>query len=198
MAPLAFQREPVMRGRGERVLVFQDRQPLSFAQALDGLADSAAFRNALSQAITDRPAIALRWETPPITSATVTRPFEFVLVDDPLLHGPPEPDVFGPHFDGAPAGETVRAVPNLGRTADLVVPRQLTDPHAYVHLKVFLQRAPAAQLHALWHCVAVTARQRLSDRPLWISTAGGGVSWLHVRLERVPKYYAYRPYTVRP
>ncbi|MGI9175867.1 MAG: DUF6940 family protein [Rhodothermales bacterium] len=25
---------------------------------------------------------------------------------------------------------------------------------------------------------------------MWLSTAGGGVSWLHVRLDSRPKYYA--------
>jgi hypothetical protein len=49
-------------------------------------------------------------------------------------------------------------------------------------------------VHALWQCVAETALARLSAAPLWISTAGGGVAWLHVRVEGAPKYYAYRPY----
>jgi len=39
-------------------------------------------------------------------------------------------------------------------------------------------------------------RQRLGERRLWISTAGGGVAWLHVRLDSSPKYYGFRPYAV--
>jgi hypothetical protein len=31
-------------------------------------------------------------------------------------------------------------------------------------------------------------------KPVWLSTAGAGVSWLHVRLDDRPKYYGYRPY----
>ena len=31
--------------------------------------------------------------------------------------------------------------------------------------------------------------------PTWVSTAGGGVAWLHVRLDSAPKYYTHRPYT---
>ncbi len=34
----------------------------------------------------------------------------------------------------------------------------------------------------------------ISDRPIWLSTAGGGVAWLHVRLDSTPKYYGYAPY----
>ena len=33
------------------------------------------------------------------------------------------------------------------------------------------------------------------DAPTWVSTAGGGVAWLHVRLDSAPKYYTHRPYT---
>ena len=29
---------------------------------------------------------------------------------------------------------------------------------------------------------------RIDDRPLWLSTAGDGVAWLHVRLDQRPKY----------
>jgi len=35
---------------------------------------------------------------------------------------------------------------------------------------------------------------RLADTPLWLSTAGLGVSWLHVRLDTRPKYYRHRVY----
>jgi len=43
---------------------------------------------------------------------------------------------------------------------------------------------------------AITAR--LSDRPLWVSTSGLGVAWLHVRLDARPKYYQYTPYREQP
>ena len=34
-----------------------------------------------------------------------------------------------------------------------------------------------------------------SDHRLWISTSGLGVSWLHIRLDSIPKYYNYKEYT---
>ena len=37
-------------------------------------------------------------------------------------------------------------------------------------------------------------QRRLSAKPVWLSTAGAGVSWLHVRLDDRPKYYGYAPY----
>jgi hypothetical protein len=55
-------------------------------------------------------------------------------------------------------------------------------------------QAPEPQKHALWMLVGVAMQRRLNNRPVWLSTAGAGVSWLHVRLDDRPKYYGYRPY----
>jgi hypothetical protein len=38
--------------------------------------------------------------------------------------------------------------------------------------------------------------KRLSASPVWLSTSGLGVYWLHVRLDTHPKYYQYQPYKV--
>ena len=35
---------------------------------------------------------------------------------------------------------------------------------------------------------------RIGIQPIWLSTAGMGVPWLHVRLDSRPKYYAFGPY----
>lgn len=184
-----------MRGRVQQHALWQGDTPLAWDAALTLMADSPEFRDLLTRLIADSPFTALRWETPPITHATVGRPFEFVLVEAPGLDMSPEPEVFGPHFEAEPPDVTVKAVQNLGRTAWLVVPRATTTAHRdFVHLRAFVRGAPPGQVHALWRLVAHTARRALSDRRLWVSTAGGGVSWLHVRLEGVPKYYAYRPY----
>jgi hypothetical protein len=51
-----------------------------------------------------------------------------------------------------------------------------------------------AQRYALWEAVGRVAERRLGTAPVWLSTAGAGVSWLHVRLDDRPKYYAFTPY----
>ena len=186
--------EPVLGGRGVRCFVSSGAGDLSFDQALQLLRTDPKFRTFVSGVITSSEYVALRWETPPIARSNVSRRFEFVLVADPFLDTEPEPAVFAPYFLHEPASTVVRVVPNLGHTAQLVVPRELVAPRVYVHLLSFLKSAPAAQVHALWQGVAVTALAALSDEPVWVSTAGGGVSWLHVRIERVPKYYVYGPY----
>ncbi len=40
--------------------------------------------------------------------------------------------------------------------------------------------------------------QRIGAMPVWLSTAGAGVSWLHVRLDTRPKYYHHGPYRQPP
>lgn len=41
---------------------------------------------------------------------------------------------------------------------------------------------------------AATQGGRGADRKLWLSTSGLGVSWLHVRVDSVPKYYNFEEY----
>ena len=57
-----------------------------------------------------------------------------------------------------------------------------------------MRHAPAAQVHELWRAVGAAMQARLSPRPTWLSTAGMGVAWLHVRLDERPKYYGYALY----
>lgn len=53
---------------------------------------------------------------------------------------------------------------------------------------------PAAQRRALWSHVGAALEARLGETPLWLSTAGMGVPWLHVRIVRRPKYYRHAAY----
>lgn len=189
---LRCERLPVTHGT--RYLLALGDAPLPWAQATDMLAGDAAFREDLTAILAASEYAAYRWETPPVTTARSSRAFEFVLVNSPGLAPHPEPEAFSSHFAVAPADEDVLAIPNLGRTATLVVPRPLADANTYCHLARFVRGAPMAQVHHLWQRVAQVVQADLSARPLWLSTAGGGVSWLHVRIEGVPKYYRHRPY----
>jgi hypothetical protein len=122
----------------------------------------------------------------------VSQPFEFVLLDSPGLARRPDPEAFEEHFAKAEAG--VAAFPNLGGDAIMVVPAPLAEPSAYGHLAAFVRLAPEAQRHALWQSVGGAMARRVGAKPVWLSTAGAGVSWLHVRLDDRPKYYGFEPY----
>lgn len=179
--------------RGMRFAVDLDSQPASFADAVRAWTDDASFRSLFNEQLADVPYTAFRWETPPVTESTVTRPFEFVVLDSPGLARRPDPEAFAEHFDSAPEDGIV-VFPNLGGDAIMVVPCPLTSTSAYGHLAAFVRDAPETQWHALWRSVGEAMGQRVGPRPVWLSTAGGGVSWLHVRLDDRPKYYGYGPY----
>lgn len=107
----------------------------------------------------------------------------------------PDADPFNEHFDRE-TGSDVLAFANLGGDAMLVVPRPIADASAYAHIAAFVRHAPQAQRLELWRTVGEATARRLGSKPLWLSTAGGGVAWLHARLDGRPKYYAFAPYRV--
>ncbi len=127
-----------------------------------------------------------------MTAATISRPFEFVLLDSPGLARRPDAEAFAEHFRAGEAGVVTFA--NLGGDAILVVPCPVAEPSAYGHLAAFVRGAPEPQQHALWRSVDEAMARRIGTKPVWLSTAGAGVSWLHVRLDDRPKYYGYGPY----
>jgi hypothetical protein len=186
--------ESLRPGWVQRVTVFSNGMELSFGEALRLLEQDASFRQYLTRLLAGSTNAAFRWETPPVSVSKLDRPFEFVLTNDPHLETRPDSMAFASYFTGLNAQAAALTIPNLGRTAMLVVPRQLGEAAIYTHFARFLRGAPSHQVHALWRCVAETAQQRLSAKRQWISTAGGGVAWLHVRIENVPKYYSYKPY----
>jgi hypothetical protein len=149
------------------------------AEVLDGWRDDVQLRTAFNDALAKAPFQAFRWETPAVTRDSLSRAFEFVVLDAPSLAIAPEPEVFAEHFTSK---SPIVVFPNLGRDAILVVPTQLGPASAYGHVAAFVRHAPAAQRDALWREVAIAMHQRVSAKPVWLSTAGGGVAWLHVRL----------------
>lgn len=180
----------------DRVLLYRPEDEgvrLTHAQFMARLASDHALRTTLSAAIEDAPFDAVRWETPGMSAATMERPFEFVLVDDPDLERPPERSAFEKHFR---LSEEVVAFRNRSGDARLIVPCPRADDAVYVHLLSFLRGAPRPQVHALLARVGTELRERLARDPsaVWTSTAGAGVAWLHVRLDERPKYFHHAPY----
>ncbi len=170
---------------------------LSYAEVLARWQDDLDFRKFFIALLLESPFPAFRWETPPVTKATVDRPFEFVLLDSPFLAGDPDPSAFVKYFAAATSGAVIE-FPNLGNDAIMVVPCPDETRSDYGHLAAFLQNASESQQHELWELVGIAMQRRLSTKPVWLSTAGGGVAWLHVRLDDRPKYYGYNAYRSAP
>jgi len=171
-----------------------DGRALRVSGALALLRDDADFRAFWNAALAASRWPAFFWETPPVTRATIDRELEMTLTDAPALAKvTADRSAFADRLDAA-AGADVIAFPNLGGDAVLVVPIPVVRADAYGHLGAFVRRAPPAQADHFWAKVAETALAHVSDAPTWISTAGMGVPWLHVRLDSKPKYYRHLPY----
>lgn len=184
--------EELEDAHGLRFTLELDSHPATFADVLHGWRSDADFRSLFNSLLADSPYTAFRWETPAVTAATVSRPFEFVLLDSPGLGRRPDLEAFVAHFSGTQGAIAVFS--NFGGDATMIVPCPVVEPSAYGHLAAFVRLAPEAQRHAPWQSVGEALERRLGAKPVWLNTAGAGVSWLHVRLDDRPKYYGYGPY----
>ena len=184
--------EELPNARGLRFRIDNAARPATCADILSGWQDDASFRSFFNGLLAECPYSAFRWEMPALTAATLSRPFEFVLLDTPTLARRPDLNAFAAHFTNTETG--VVTFPNLGKDALMVVPCQVADASVYGHLAAFVRSAPEWQRHALWQAVGAAMARRVGSRPVWLSSAGAGVAWLHVRLDDRPKYYGYEPY----
>lgn len=136
-----FRCEELPNGRGLRVAVNLGAKSATFADLLRGWQDDAEFRSLFNTQLAESSFSAFRWETPPVTSITVNRPFEFVLLDSPGLARHVEPKAFAEHFATAPESGVVE-FPNLGGDAIMIVPCPIATTSAYGHLAAFVRFAP--------------------------------------------------------
>jgi hypothetical protein len=181
--------EPAESGRSDvfRYVVRRDGASVPHAEALVEL--GGALGDLLTSVIRACPFEAVFFEMPRVSVA----PLEFVLADAPILaRRSVEPEPFAHESRGA----SVATFPNLGGDAWLVVPAARGPHAAYGHLAAFVRHAPADQVRALWAEAgdALARWRRERGDPVWFSTSGLGVTWVHLRLDARPKYITYAPY----
>ena len=185
--------EQLVLGRVIRVTIERESTPVSYVETLRLWQVDADFRAFFIGLLVASPFSAFRWETPPITAASANRPFEFIMLNSPELARTPDAHAFVDYFSRCSELGVVEFA-NLGKNAILVVPCPKGPMSAYGHLGAFIRYAPEPQKHALWQLIGAAMQRRLGTKPVWLSTAGAGVSWLHVRLDDRPKYYSFLPY----
>ena len=180
------------------------------SEGLDLLRTDARFSLALGEYITSVPS-AVFWECPPVSLKTASQqPFEFVVLRASRLDKvDADASTFATHF--APGGSCedddghddeggrVTSFTNLGGDATLVVPcPHPRVPGGYAHLAAFLRSAPESHRIRFWAALGEKMTAELSARgtttPVWMSTSGLGVYWLHARLDSAPKYYQHKPF----
>src|SRR5689334_18264476 len=116
-----------------KLVMTESDSPLRFLDVLTRLRDSADFRHYFVAQLSSVPFSAFRWETPPVTTASIDRDFECVVLDSPGLSRTPDAAAFSAYFQ-SPAAEDVAVFPNLGNDAIMIVPCPLADYSAYGHL----------------------------------------------------------------
>jgi len=165
---------------------------LSFGEVLRDWAASEPFRRQWLDWLRVLPFDACVWECPPVTAASLSRPFECVFLSSPSLAGMrPEPEVFVEHFR---SDRSIVTFNNLGGGAVLVAPCPSDGARDFSHLAQFVRTAAPVQQGALWQAIGEAMGARVGTDPVWLSTAGHGVAWLHVRLDSQPKYYRHDAY----
>ena len=183
---------------GERFEILRDGSNVSFSDVFGLLETDPEFASWYTDLLRSSEFESFFWEHPPLSTTTHGSAAEFVLLDGPsLARLHPDPEAFRHQFERKP-DEGVVTFPNLGGDAVLVAPRPVGPPAAYAHLAAFVRQAPVTQVQCLCRHVGRAVRENLGAEPRWLSTAGMGVSWLHVRLDSRPKYYRFGPYKAEP
>ncbi len=187
--------EVLQNGRIHHHTLLDKERPFTFTQVLQKWQSDEAFCAFFIKLLAEAPFDAYFWENPPVTQAMLERPFEFVLVAAPqLAQVPADRRAFANYFTNDPVVDFA----NLGGDAHLVVPCPQAPDDDFAHLAGFSRSAPPDQQHQFWQRVGLAVTNAVGERPLWVSTSGLGVYWLHVRLDSRPKYYTFRPYREWP
>jgi hypothetical protein len=178
-----------------QISLLENSVPLRYEDVIRYWHENYEFRDFYVSILKEAPFDAFFWENPPLTKSNLRQTYEFVLVYSPqLANVRADSKAFSQQFHSQDDSRSVIRFQNIGRNAELVVPRPLTTESIYSHFAIFLRNAPPAQVHELFIVLADSLKEKISDKPIWLSTSGLGVYWLHVRIDKRPKYYTYQPY----
>jgi len=187
--------DTIERDRVTKYRITRDGVPATYSLVLELWSHDTAFRSYFTALLAASPFSAYRWETPALTHKTAAQPFEFVLLNSPgFTSRQTDSKTYNCYYTDDDTDHGIVTFANLRGDSTLVVPSPRTADDAYGHLAAFVRLAPESQLDAFWRIIGATVKSQLTDNPIWLSTAGGGVAWLHVRLDARPKYYGYSQY----
>ena len=170
----------------------KNNQILSFKEIIELWETNDVFIDFFNETLSNSGFAAFFWEMPPLKSSQLELPFEFVLVRSRSLENiSANASAFSNYFS---TDEPIVTFSNLGGDAQLVVPVPISEHSNYPHLAKFIRNAPLVQKRLLWKMVAQEYQKKIQEMPIWLSTAGLGVSWLHIRIDDRPKYYRHQAY----
>lgn len=175
--------------------LLKDGSPLTYEQVIHDWRENYEFRRYYFSILEEPIFDAFFWENPPLTISSLDQNYEFVLVNSPQLSKVnADSNPFQEQFNANSLKDSVIAFENLGRDAELIVPSPITSKNTYAHLAEFIRNGPENQKHDLFSMLGNCLMRRMNSTPIWVSTSGLGVYWLHIRLDSKPKYYSYQAY----
>jgi len=105
-----------------KYIIYQGDKQLSYYKFLTGLENEKQLRDYFRSILNDVPFDTFKWETPSINANTITRPFEFIIVNSPHLKNiRPDTGSFREHFRRN-AGKVLSIFKNLGGDSILIAP----------------------------------------------------------------------------
>lgn len=191
----------------------QNGHPLTYGQFLTLLSEPLSsvsgnqFRRIFIDTIRNFPADAFFFECTPITALEVdNKPFEFVILESKEL-ATITIDVapFKEKFSHLDKNQQVTSFKNLGGDSLLVVPCPIyinsdtkKPDQLYAHIASFVRKSSRIQIDNVLIKCGEELKKVLSERSpnekIYFSTSGLGVSYLHLRIDNLPKYYQYSAY----
>ena len=173
----------------------ENNRIISFADVITLWQESEEFRNFYTNILIEIPFPAFFWENKAVTSKNTGQPYEFIIRGSNVFEAKVADKIaFSSHFR---EDCDIVCFDNLGGDAKLVVPCfRGNNPEYYTHFASFIRNVNEVQLHKFWQKLGLEYQKSINDKPLWLSTSGLGIYWLHIRLDTVPKYYTYQPYRI--
>lgn len=180
-------------------LMDHKNQPVSYQRFLEALQSDPAFVDHWIDTLKACPFPHIYWECIVVNQSRLPHQhFECVFTRATALGAisKADPSSFKAHLQ---KDQKATSFFNLSQDTLLVCPNTGSNQAEHFHsLASFTRHAPKAQQHVFWRTVAEKAQQRIQkmgQAPIWLSTHGTGVPWLHVRIASRPKYYHHKAYT---
>lgn len=100
---------------------------------------------------------------------------------------------FQKHIDKSD-NKYVTSFANLSGDSILIIPIPRTNKN-FTTIKDFIDNASLTQQRKFWHYASIEIRNLLkTQKNIYVSTHGLGVSYFHLRLDKYPKYYQTSEY----
>ena len=167
---------------------------MSMYDFFNSLVNNEIFRNEIIQIFKKSKFENVYWEFPPYYKTTTQSKAQFVFMSTSSF-GKADSENFKEHLSNRETGEIV-VFNNLSGDTKLISIASKNNNDMFCHIMQFMKNAPSEYKHNLLIKIGCEMlKYSNSTSPIYLSTHGHGVSWLHIRICNRPKYYTYKEYT---